>query len=123
MRAHISRHGIGTEIVVEMSSLELRFLPGNSWADANWHVIGANTTFPAAAVTSIGACGAYFETTVIGGGGDTHGPFIAERVVSGHPHGALCFIFHANEEEFWDGVTVAVSYGRLAIVPSLFDPA
>ena len=125
MRAYVTLHGAGAAQAVEMEALDLRFAPGNSWAQARW-VFRAGTeerAFPAPPVDSIGATGAAFEVRVIDGAGETHGPFRAENVIAGHPHGALCFMFVENDVDFWEGVTVAVSYGRLKFVHAEFDPA
>jgi hypothetical protein len=124
MTAFVSFHGGGGRRELDLSALELRFPSGNPWADALWRTVGAtSTTFRAAEVSSIGASGPSFETTVIDGEGRIHGRYATEGVLVGHPHGAHCFIFHINTMELWEGVTVATHVGRLAVVSRALDPA
>jgi hypothetical protein len=56
------------------------------------------------------------------GDGTVYGPFTAETVMTGYPHGVLCFIFRQTEIGYWKGVTVAISFGKVAVVPYEFDP-
>lgn len=125
MRAHVTLHGAGAARVLDAETVELRFAPGNAWAQARWVLmtLEGERSFAAPGVDSIGGEGAWFEVRVTDGDGAAHGPFPAENVISGHPHGALCFIFFENAVEFWEGVTVAVSYGQLRFSRTEFDPA
>lgn len=125
MRFHVSQHGAGKAHTIDADRVELRFAPGNVWAQARWvFTNGADEhVFAAPSVESIGGEGSSFDVGVSDGDGAAHGPFPAENVIAGHPHGALCFIFFENAVEFWEGVTVAASYGRLRFARTEFDPA
>jgi hypothetical protein len=124
MPAYISLHGRGGARELELTALELRFSKGNAWSDAHWRVVGAvETTFRAPEVSTIGAGGPSFATTVVNGAGHAFGPYLTEGVLVGHPHGAHCFIFRINTLELYEGVTVATHSGRLVVVPRVLDPA
>jgi hypothetical protein len=121
-RVEVFFKGSSVRRVLFASRITLRFGTANSWDSAIWLFGDTDACLPASEVEQIGALDQMIDVAVVDGAGNSHGPIQAEAVMTGYPHTALCFIFHQTEIGFWKGLTVARSFGQIAVVPYEFDP-
>lgn len=107
-------------------TVRLKFQPGNDWDKAQWIFEGSEppVVLPAIQVNNIASLGETFDVIVEDGEGQSNPPCPAHAVLTGVPHGALCYIAREHEtyDDLWEGLTVVKAFGKVVMAYFAFDP-
>jgi hypothetical protein len=125
IEAELFHHRGMPATILRFDAINLRFALGNEWHQAKWEFLlgGAVTEIPTDQIEQISSNSVNFDLNVVDGSGRNLGQFTAEAIIVGFPSHSFCFVFSADEDGMWSGISLNKSFGRLVVVPHRLDPS
>lgn len=110
---------------VRFRSIELRLDGPSGWKGGSCRLLRADGSFEDIACEVLSGLWAdgIFSVAVMNAGEVVREDLAATAILTDFPDGADCFVFKRLPNGLWDGVTIASSHRRLAIVDYACDPS